>query len=184
MTTSYMRTPEGTVFSTSYPHYHQECELLKVTQKAGKEMVRQQRIKDMLEWVKPGDTITTILRHTSASGMSREISVAIVKDGAISDVTWIVAEILGRKMGKHLGIVCTGCGMDMGFELVYNLSRRLFPDGFGIEGKSEDGKVAVRPVSPVNAAVHVKMGYVFRGRNGDTSGWDNDGGYALNQKWF
>ena|ERR1035437_1828097 len=50
-----------------------------------------------------------------------------------------------------------GCGMDMGFHLVYNLGRTLFPEGFKVEG---------------------------RGRNGDASGWDKDGGYALKQRWI
>ena len=45
----------------------------------------------------------------------------------------------------------------MGFEIVYNLGRKLFHDGFKVEG---------------------------RGRNGDMSGHDNDGGYALKHRWL
>lgn len=47
--------------------------------------------------------------------------------------------------------------MDMGFSVVYNLSSALFPDGFKTTGF---------------------------GRNGDTSGWDKDGGYKLKQEWI
>ena len=34
------------------------------------------------------------------------------------------------------------------------------------------------------AAQAVARGAVFRGRNGDKSGWDDDGGYALNHRWL
>lgn len=34
------------------------------------------------------------------------------------------------------------------------------------------------------AARAVAKGYTFRGRNGDASGWDPDGGYALRKEWL
>jgi hypothetical protein len=34
------------------------------------------------------------------------------------------------------------------------------------------------------AAKAVEKGFKFYGRNGDASGWDADGGYALRQEWM
>lgn len=75
----------------------------------------------------PGDTVNLVLRHVSRSGMSRNIA-AYIGD---RDVTWLVAKALGwpvRNSGRTgEGVYVTGCGMDMGFHLVYTLSRYLFP---------------------------------------------------------
>ena len=87
------------------------------------------------EWLKPGDTVHTILRHVSRSGMQREIGVVLLKDGADLHPNYLVAKALGERIGKRDGIVVGGCGMDMGFHLVYNLGYVLWPDGFGCIGK-------------------------------------------------
>lgn len=65
--------------------------------------------------------------------------------------------------------------MDMGFAVVYELGRTLFPNGFGVEGELPLGH-KTRPVTKEKAAKAVEKGAKFRGRNGDPSGWDNDGG--------
>lgn len=92
--------------------------------------------REMLrEEIKPGDTIRTILRHVSASGMTRWISLIVLgkdKDGepTIRDISWLAAKALGRRVNtrNHDGIETGGCGMDMGFELVYSLSLALWPE--------------------------------------------------------
>jgi len=127
-----------------------------------KEQEKAEAIDRLKEWLKPGGTVYTVLRRVSASGMTRHISVIFpqVEDGKIrmSDLTWNVGKALGRKFDRDTqGLVVQGCGMDMGFEVVYSLGCKLFPDGFKVEG---------------------------RGRNGDTSGWDKDGGYALEHRWI
>lgn len=73
--------------------------------------------------------------------------------------------------------------MDMGFAVVYDLGRVMFPDGFGVAGKYPNGSDG-RPTTKEMAAKAVEIGATFRGRNGDPSGWDNDGGYALKQRWL
>ncbi len=76
--------------------------------------------------------VYTILRSVSRSGMSRVIDCLIVnKDGSISNIGASVAEILNRKYDHQKeGIKTGGCGMDMGFELVYSLSQKLYGDGY------------------------------------------------------
>lgn len=127
---------------------------------------RDEAIAKLREWLKPGDTVHTILDHVSASGMSRAIRIVILTcvDGKPDSLhpNYSVGKALGLRHWKRNGreqdaLVVSGCGMDMGFHIVYSLGRALFPDGFKVEG---------------------------RGRNGDTSGWDNDGGYALNHRWL
>lgn len=138
----------------------------------------------LLGWLKPGDTVYCILRHVSRSGMSREIGLVIPRgDGVMLHPNYAAATLLGYRVGKRDGIIVRGCGMDMGFHIVYTLGRVLFPDGFGIEGTAPNGD-KVRPATREYAARAVAAGYVFRGRNGDASGWDCDGGYALRHAWL
>lgn len=148
---------------------------------------QQKAIAQLREWLKPGDTVYTILRNVSRSGMSREIGVAIMRDGSMLHPNYSVSKALDYRTGKRDGIIMGGCGMDMGFALVYNLGRTLWPEGFGVESTKEARKGhTVRPLSPEAAKKFQEdpHGYKFRGRNGDTSGWDTDGGYALKHEWL
>lgn len=136
--------------------------------------------------LKPGDAITCTVMHISTSGMSRSIMMQVPlknEDGTlrIHDISWRVAHAIGARFdSKHGGVVMRGCGMSMCFETVYILGRVLFPDGFGIIGE-RDGK-RKRPTTAKQAARMVRDGWRFRGRNGDASGWDNDGGFALDYR--
>lgn len=141
-----------------------------------------QYLKDLL---KPGDTVYTLVTHASSSGMSRSIRVLIVRNNDICDITYDVSRVLGYRVDqKNGGVIVNGCGMDMGFSVVYNLGYRLFPDGFGIKGIRYDGFSNILPWSKESAKKLCDDGCKFRGSNGDTSGWDDDGGYALKQRWF
>lgn len=121
---------------------------------------RAEAIAKLRKELKPGMTVHTILRHVSKSGMSRRIDVVLIKRNDTRYLTWLVAKACGyRSQGNGEGVVVGGCGMDMGFEVVYNIGRALWPKGFRL----------------------AKGQY---GRNGDTSGFDNDGGYALKQRWI
>ena len=140
-------------------------------------------ITRLREVLKPGDTLFTILRNVSRSGMRREIS--IIKLVSADDYRiWdhAIARALGCSLGDR-GVHIRGGGMDMGFEIVYQLGQALFPDGFGVSGTTPNGR-KVRPKTKAEAATLVAKGAKFRDRNGDPSGWDNDGGYALNQRWL
>jgi hypothetical protein len=56
----------------------------------------------------PSDTIYTVLRHVSSSGMQREISVKMIDAGRIIHLDYLVSTALGMKQGKHNGIVVRG----------------------------------------------------------------------------
>ena len=107
--------------------------------------------------LKPGNKVYTILRHVSKSGMSRSISMFVVKKGERLDITYWASRVLEDRIDqKNDGIVITGAGMDMGFSLVYSLGWRLFPKGF----KDPKGYWRNEPLK-----------------------YETDGGYALKQEW-
>ena len=144
---------------------------------ATKAQVREQdeATERLREELHPGDTVHTILRHVSQSGMSREISLVTVKDGNVRDWSWLAAKAMGDRLGNRDGIKVSGCGMDMGFHLVYNLSRTLFPDGFECIGEGE-GR---HDRCPANDHSNDRNGADYR-----PDRHHNDGGYALNQRWL
>lgn len=88
------------------------------------------REKLLEHYVKPGTIVYTILRSVSSSGMSRHISMVIAdSDGTIADITYYAAAALNESLHEKNGyrsIRQHGAGMDMGFNLVYNLSSVLF----------------------------------------------------------
>ena len=75
----------------------------------------------------PTDTIYTVLRNVSSSGMQREISIKMIDAGRIIHLDYLVSTALEMKQGKHNGIVVRGCGMDMGFHIVHNILRAVNP---------------------------------------------------------
>jgi hypothetical protein len=150
-------------------------------------MNRDEAITLLREWIKPGDTVYTVLRHVSRSGMQRVIGVVVLMgDGSTWHPTHAVSVALGYTEDRNRdGVKVSGCGMDMGFELVYNLGRVLYPDGFSTVGKGPVGhNIAPGMSSREQVANAIAAGYTFRGRNGDTLGWDNNGGYALTHRWI
>lgn len=77
----------------------------------------------------------TILRSVSRSGMSRTISVHYVerKSGELRQLNYACAVLLGLAMDRsNDGVKIKGCGMDMGFALVYDLAEKACKDGYAI----------------------------------------------------
>ena len=137
--------------------------------------------------VRPGDTIHTVLRHVSASGMSRSIDaykMACEDDGKITKhwLSYSVAKAgIGTWDDTREAVKMGGAGMDMGFALVYNLSSALWPNGYGCTGpgcRSNDHSNGDRDYTPhMNGkASTFEPGYVGH--------WHSDGGYALRQEWI
>lgn len=184
MKTKYLKTKEGSIIKTDSPEFWKECQPL--TQKDGKKLHQEQQAALLRQWLKPGDTVYCILRHVSNNGMSRRISLLIhnPETNELQNISGIAADVMDYRRNDSDGsLVVGGSGMDMGFHAVYSLSHRLFPDGFGTVGSNGANK-KLRPDTRVKAEKAVQAGYVFRGRNGDPTGWDNDGGYALEYRWL
>lgn len=113
--------------------------------------------------LKPGSVVYACMRYRSPNGLTRRFSLFIIskdhrKKLTIRDISYLAAEATGFYYDKpHEAIRVRGFGMDMGFHCVYSLGRALFPTGFKVP----------------------KGGHA---RNGDTSGFDADGGYALEHR--
>ena len=148
--------------------------------------------KERTEWaeklrklVHPGDTVYTVLRHVSSSGMSRRIDLYIIgKDRRPMFISGMAAAAMGMRWDRDKGgIHVSGCGMDMGFHLVYNLSYVLFPDGHGCIGErcpSNDHSNGDRDYTP-----HTADRRRLRNRGkGRYPHWHREGGYALRHEWI
>ena len=101
-----------------------------------------------------GSTVYTILKHVSRSGMTRGIDCYALTvehasksqgpdapDKIIACPLWITVWV-GHAIDspqpldywrKSLGLKVGGCGMDMGFHVVSNLSYALYDDGYAIK---------------------------------------------------
>jgi hypothetical protein len=112
-----------------------------------------QSLEMLHAYLKPGDTVYTILRHVSRSGMQRKIDLIVISDGKPYFMSYHAAVVLDMPHTDN-GITINGCGMDMGFNLVYRLSSAMWPEG------------TKKPHST---------------RNGEP---DKSGGYALKQRWL
>lgn len=148
----YMQAPGGEVFRTSYPEYHKECKTL--TRAEGEKIYRAQVLAEAKRKIKPGQKIYCTLRSVSASGMSRRISLHTIHKGELIPLDYTASILTGRTLSDKGGIVCNGCGMDMGFDLVYSLGYSIWPKG--------------------TPKAHGT-------RNGQP---DKDGGYALKHIWI
>ena len=128
---------------------------------------KQSSKEKLLDLMKPGDTVYTILRHVSRSGMSRVIDLVIMFDGEPLSISgWAAAVTDSRLDRDRWGLKIGGAGMDMGFALVYELSYALFKDGF----------ICIGETCPANDH-----------NNGDrdyTPHQHSDAGYALKQRWI
>lgn len=101
---------------------------MKLTKKEIKEIrisQMKEELKLMLE--KNNHTVITENLHTSRSGMMRSLRLTL-QDG--TNITDLVAEIGDYKYHTNkrnqVGLKVTGCGMDMGFSVVYDLSCKLY----------------------------------------------------------
>jgi len=126
----------------------------------------------------PGDTVYCVLRHVSRSGMSRNIDFYYIADGAPVWIASYVGHALGtpqslKNWERSQGLTVGGCGMDMGFHMVYNLSRVLFPHGFACTGD----KCGSNDHSNDRDGSFDRNKFAGKMHTGD-------GGYALRHSWL
>jgi hypothetical protein len=124
-------------------------------------------------FIKPGDTIYTILRHVSRSGMSRVVDAFHAGEGEPRWIGSLAARAIGERYDdKRQGVKMEGAGMDMGFDLVYQLAYALYPHYNCLGNPEERSKRCPSPdhVNPgperdnYEASVVHKDGYALRHR--------------------
>ncbi len=125
----FLNTKTGNVFDTQYPEYHREEYNQRISKAEYMEKKYQQDREEMLQSIKPNDTIYTQVLSVSASGMSRTIKFYIVDNNRIRDISGYVASLTGNKWAKNGGVTFNGCGMDMAWNGVYLLGLALWPNG-------------------------------------------------------
>ena len=135
----YMRAPSGEVFPSEHPEYHKECENLGAGAK-GKAARAEYCKAELRALLTPGDKVYCILRSVSSSGTSRSISLYVKNDGDLRSIDSLSADALGYKLAKKEGLLVSGCGMDMGFHLVYSLGCAVWPDGTGVPHGVRNGQ--------------------------------------------
>lgn len=155
-------------------------------QKAEQEAARE----DLRKELPPGSTVYTVLRHCSRSGMYRAIDVYAIRDNEPRRLTFSVAKATGYRYDrKHEALGIGGCGMDMGFAIVSELSYHLYPNGFpcsgehcpsndhsnGHHGRDHDGDTFQRCVRSVEGCTHPDH---------KAPGWHSSGHYALAHRWL
>jgi len=90
----------------------------------------------------PGDVVTVLSRHVARSGMTRWLDLYATVDGELVRITEPAATAMGdrtyylRSEGLWM-VKAEGCGMDMHFATVYNLSRSLWPHGYMCTGDND-----------------------------------------------
>ncbi len=90
----------------------------------------------LCELLQDVDVIYTDLKHVSRSGMSRSIALYVIKDNKPIWLSYYAARVLGWGWDdKRYAVKVKGCGMDMGFHVVYALSSTLFKDGYKLNQK-------------------------------------------------
>lgn len=177
-----------------------------------KQSERDAAIAELRETLKPGTTVYTVLRHVSRSSMSRDIDVYVMEDNHPRRITWTVAKAADLTYSRKAeAIKIGGCGMDMGFAIVYDLSRALYDRGHSFEciGKDcpsndhsnawysvRDGVCPCCKRNGLNKAEHQQAndtdfaknagGYTVcrRCAEHNTTWIHSDGGYALRHRWM
>ena len=162
-------TPEAYVMKTDRLDMWPEGK--RISSKVGKERLRETAIGQLREMLKPGDTVYCTLRNVSRSGMSRQIDFyanpydSVTGRNEFRCISGLVADALDYPTTERGALKVGGCGMDMGFAVVYNLSRALYPDGFKCIGTKKRC-----PSNDHSNREHNKH--------------HKDGGYALRHSWM
>ena len=125
---AYLVAPSGEAFESKSPEWHAECkQVTKAEYKAARTEYLRSHLQQVVE--SANRRVYTMIRHVASSGMSRRLSVFVVEDGKIREITGLVAELVGYKRHSDGTLTVGGCGFDAGFDVVYNLGATIWPNG-------------------------------------------------------
>jgi len=131
-------------------------------------MSKEEIIKELLTLLEKANyTVYTSVKRVSRSGMFRVIDCFVIIENNPIHINWHIDQLgLFKRDKQEDGLRVSGCGSDMGFEIVYNLSSMLFRDNF----------ICVGVGCPSNDHVNGDKDY--------TPHKHSDAGYRLIQKWL
>lgn len=137
------------------------------------EVEREEARADLRNFIKPGDRIFTVLRHVSRSGMYRTLDVYQLGEDSPRWLSRLVGRATGIRFDeKRQALGVSGCGMDVGFQVVYELGMALFPDGFECIGDNERNSLRCPSNDHFNGDRNYKPHH------------HKSGGYALRHSWM
>ena len=127
-------------------------------------------LNDLREVIEKSDGIVySILRWVNRNGDSRVIDSIVIVNGRPRSISWLYAKASGMKFdSKRKGVHVGGGGMDMGFALTYDISRKLWPEGYPCTGERCDSN------DHCNGDRDYTPGHVVH----------RDGGYRLTHRWL
>lgn len=100
----------------------------------GKKARDKEEARDALKRVlSPGDSVYGIVRTVSRSGMSRMIDFYTFQQNQPIYLTGYMSTLLGISRNKEGALKVSGCGMNMVYATVSNLSYALFEDGYALK---------------------------------------------------
>ena len=149
------------------------------------EQDKKEAIKQLMPMLrKSGFIVYSQVRHVSSSGMMRHIDFFVMNGNNPININWHIERITNTyfraksydaKNADSLRV--SGCGMDMGFAVVYALSSHIYGHGktctFKCRGQN----------CPANDHANDRKPYQWDRKNSKGK-IHSDGGYALIQKWL
>lgn len=88
------------------------------------------------KFLNKNQTVYCVLRHVSRSGVRREIALFVIHENRMQVISGWVSDVLEMPINRdNLGIKIDGCGMDMGFHVVYNLASVLYGNGYQLKSE-------------------------------------------------
>lgn len=124
---AYMIGTNGEAFQTSNPEWHKDAK--QVTKKVWLIARKKYCAKQIKKFVKPGSKVFVKCDHVSRSGMMRHLDLYATHKGELIRLTGYAADLLDYRTTDRGALKVGGCGMDMGFAVVYELGRALWPKG-------------------------------------------------------
>jgi hypothetical protein len=119
----YLISPEGFCFESSNPEWHKECQVIK--KKEWTEKRRDWAKSQLLETLKDNPRILCKLDHVSTSGMSRRVSVFVIKDSELIRLSQLVSYLCDYRM-KEASLIIGGCCFCPACQIASDLSYSLY----------------------------------------------------------
>ena len=99
---------------------------MKTPKEKQRELEKAQLRKEIKKIIGKCRDIYCVLRHVSQSGMMRHIDFYIFKNNRPIWLTSRIGQLLDYRQAPSGSLKVGGCGMDMGFAVVYDLSSELY----------------------------------------------------------
>lgn len=145
---------------------------------------REEAVRQLRASIKPGDTLYTVLRHVSRSGMQRSIDIFKLNGKGPQCLSYYIGKVCGYgRDDSNGGIKIVGCGMDMGFHIVHSLGYALYGEEAG-KGTSAKANKLRAQIAKADPNYLTQGGAVMPDTTKPDLCWFGAAGYALHHRWL